>query len=148
MPTCEPVQCDEEDSTGEMRSVASFGKRRRRRSVTSPQDDMLLEQSIQITDKFGFERDSNKSTFDNEAIYLPNDCVCINMAVLFLIVIIFVSTQFVILATWTFICKKRNVSSKLSEQLSVNGSIPSQLACRMDSFYKLYGNNYNHPHRF
>jgi hypothetical protein len=72
MPTCEPVQCDDEEFGGELRSIISYGRKRRsinatsiavsterkRRSVESdgknPADDMLLVQSIQITDKFGF----------------------------------------------------------------------------------------------
>jgi hypothetical protein len=69
MPTCEPVQCDEEDFGGELRSIVSYGRKRRslndtivearrkRRSTEAsknPHDDMLLVQSIQITDKFGF----------------------------------------------------------------------------------------------
>lgn len=68
MPTCEPVQCDEEDFGGELRSIISYGRKRRslndtivgerkRRSTDTgknPHEDMLLVQSIQITDKFGF----------------------------------------------------------------------------------------------
>lgn len=70
MPTCEPVQCDEEDFGGELRSIISFGRKRRSVNVTTtdvitnerkrrsaeknPHEDMLLVQSIQITDKFGF----------------------------------------------------------------------------------------------
>jgi PAN domain len=68
MPTCEPVQCDEEDFGGELRSIISYGRKRRslndtvveerkRRSTDTaknPHEDMLLVQSIHITDKFGF----------------------------------------------------------------------------------------------
>ena len=35
MPTCEPVQCDVLDYTGQTRTVDSYGKRRRRRSADS-----------------------------------------------------------------------------------------------------------------
>jgi hypothetical protein len=66
MPRCEPVQCDENNFGGELRSIISYGRkrrslndtevheRRRRDTLTSPHDDMLLVQSIQINDKFGF----------------------------------------------------------------------------------------------
>lgn len=66
MPTCEPVQCDDEDfGGGELRSIISYGRKRRstndtianirkRRNSETPIDNMLLVQSIQITDKFGF----------------------------------------------------------------------------------------------
>lgn len=149
MATCEPVQCDEEEeSTGELRSVVSFGRRRRRRSTSTAQDDMLLVQSIQITDKFGFERDLNK-TSESEAIYIPNDSVCVNMAGLIVTIIIFVSTQFVIVAAWTFIWQRRKVCNKLSsDQMSVSVSIPSQLSSRTDSLCKLYENGYSHSRRF
>ena len=35
MPTCEPVQCDVLDYTGQTRTVDSYGKRRRRRSANN-----------------------------------------------------------------------------------------------------------------
>lgn len=150
MPTCEPVQCDEEEeSTGELRSVVSFGRRRRRRSAETPQDDMLLVQSIQITDKFGFDREFNKSIIGNEAIYIPNDSVCVNMAGLFVTIIIFFSTQFAIIAAWVFICQRRKLGDKFSsDQMSVSVSIPSQLSTRTDSLCKLYDTGYNHSRRF
>lgn len=150
MPTCEPVQCDEEEeTTGELRSVVSFGRRRRRRSTSVSQDDMLLVQSIQITDKFGFERDFNKSSIGSEAIYIPNDSVCVNMAGLIVTIIIFISAQFAIIAAWTFIWQRRKFSSKLSaDQMSVSVSIPSQLSSRTDSLCKLYDNGYNRARRF
>jgi len=68
MPSCEPVQCDEEDfGGGELRSIISFGRkkrslngttemsqRKRRDTNALPHENLLLVQSIQITDKFGF----------------------------------------------------------------------------------------------
>lgn len=70
VPTCQPVSCDEEDFGGEFRSIISYGRKRRsvsgnytevsvherkrRNAEKNPHEDMLLVQSIQITDKFGF----------------------------------------------------------------------------------------------
>ncbi|KAH8388362.1 hypothetical protein KR093_005132, partial [Drosophila rubida] len=69
MPSCEPVNCQEDEPSGDYKSLMSYGRRRRReasaaqaigaRSVReargkASQEDMLLVQSIQITDKFGF----------------------------------------------------------------------------------------------
>lgn len=66
MPSCEPVQCDEQSFGGELRSIISFGRkkrsindtnlleRKRRNTLMSPHEDLLLVQSIQINDKFGF----------------------------------------------------------------------------------------------
>lgn len=78
MPSCEPVQCDQEDASGELRSIQSFGRRRRRSTSSStPRDDLLLVQSIQITDKFGFNRNksagSARYSDDMSSIYLHSD---------------------------------------------------------------------------
>lgn len=147
MPTCEPVQCD--GTTEEFRSVISFG-RRRRRSASVSQEDMLLVQSIQITDKFGFDSDVNKSRIDNEAVYVPSDSFCINIAGLFFTVVIFISTQFAIMATWTFVCQNRKANKKIcSDQMSaVSVSIPSQFSSRSDSLSKLYENSFSRSHRY
>lgn len=75
MPTCEPVQCDENNFSGELRSIISYGRkrrevndtslveRRRRDTLMSPHEDMLLVQSIQINDKFGFANKQVKPAF-------------------------------------------------------------------------------------
>ncbi|KAH8388537.1 hypothetical protein KR093_009162 [Drosophila rubida] len=81
IPRCEPVICDSEDgASGEQKSLVSFGRRKRsvlngtdggefmvstrqRRDVSpaaaasaaATDDNILLVQSIQITDKFGFQ---------------------------------------------------------------------------------------------
>lgn len=69
MPTCEPVQCEDDELIGELKSLQSYGRKRRSVNATSvasrkrrealtknPHDDMLLVQSIHITDKFGFAK--------------------------------------------------------------------------------------------
>ncbi|XP_044762472.1 uncharacterized protein LOC123319521 [Coccinella septempunctata] len=151
MPTCEPVQCDQEESTGDLRSVISYGKRRRRRS-TDAQDDLLLVQSIQIKDKFGFERDNNSALL-NEAVFLPNEAgVCINMAGLLVACAVFLAAQMSLIAAWTFVWQKRRSSSKLSghDNVSVTMSIPpsAMSSSRTDSLCKLYDSGYSHPRRF
>lgn len=150
MPTCEPVQCDQEETSGELRSVISFGKRRRRRSTSAAHDDMLLVQSIQITDKFGFERDANKTSIGSEAMFLPNDGLCINVGGLIVAATVFLSSQLAIIAAWTFIWQRRRLSSKLSHDgMSVSVSLPSQLSSgRTDSLCKLYDGGYAHSRRF
>lgn len=96
MPTCEPVQCDENNFGGELRSIISYGRKRRslnetnvekrvrRDTLTSPHDDMLLVQSIQINDKFGFAQKhqqpafGNSETIFNAAPETPNGGFCVN----------------------------------------------------------------------
>lgn len=71
MPKCEPVQCDENSYGGELRSIISYGRKRRstndtnslarkRREASFDQEDLLLVQSIQINDKFGFANQQAK----------------------------------------------------------------------------------------
>lgn len=156
MPSCEPVQCDQEESTGELRSVVSFGKRRRRRSVNQPIDDMLLVQSIQITDKFGFEKDMNKtrpspSSIGSETIYLPSSeqGLCINMAGLIVAATVFLAAQLIIIALWTFFWQRRRLSKYHNDAMSVSVSLPSVLSSgRTDSLCKLYDTGYIHSRRF
>ncbi|CAH1134466.1 unnamed protein product [Ceutorhynchus assimilis] len=149
MPSCEPVQCDQEESTGELRSVISYGKRRRRRSTGQSQEDLLLVQSIQITDKFGFDKDANKTHLGSEAVFITNDGgngLCINAAGLMLAAILFLAVQMSIIAAWTFVWQRRKLNDKLYQETM---SIPSQLSVsRTDSLCKLYENSYTHSRRF
>lgn len=98
MPTCEPVQCDENNFGGELRSIISYGRKRRalndtsiverkrRDTLTSPHDDMLLVQSIHINDKFGFasKQKQDKPAFGNsETVFFassetPDGGFCVN----------------------------------------------------------------------
>ncbi|KAK4881211.1 hypothetical protein RN001_004530, partial [Aquatica leii] len=141
MPVCEPIQCDqEEESTGDLRSVISYGKRRRRRSTSETNDDMILVQSIQITDKFGFERDMNNSrSVGSEAVYIPSNepGLCVNMAGLIVAGTVFLAAQLAVIAVWTFIWQRRRIGHKLhSDAMSVSVSLPSGLSGnRTDSLY-------------
>ncbi|KAF5289182.1 hypothetical protein FQR65_LT00068 [Abscondita terminalis] len=154
MPVCEPIQCDqEEESTGELRSVISYGKRRRRRSTSEANDDMILVQSIQITDKFGFERDMNNSrSIGSEAVYIPSNepGLCVNMAGLIVAGTVFLAAQLAVIAAWTFIWQRRRLGHKLhSDSMSVSVSLPSGLSGnRTDSLCKLYDAGYAHSRRF
>jgi PAN domain len=85
-PTCEPVQCDDSNFGGELRSIISFGRkkrsanessiieRKRRDALTNPHEDLLLVQSITISDKFGFAQKQQdlavKPTYgDSETVF-------------------------------------------------------------------------------
>lgn len=94
MPTCEPVQCDDDDfggNGGDLRSLMSYGRKkrsingtehsRRRRKVDgmeSPLEEMLLVQTIQINDKFGFankqtqSKPSNTNDKNSETVFFVN----------------------------------------------------------------------------
>lgn len=66
IPSCEPVQCDDENYGSEARSIASYGRKKRSANESYPLNDdksqtnsvsssMMLVQAIEINDKFGFE---------------------------------------------------------------------------------------------
>ena len=158
MPSCEPVQCDQEETTGELRSVISYGRRRRRRSASPSQlrEDLLLVQSIQITDKFGFEqRDPAKgglpggnSTLSREGIFAEVDDgatatsglmgVCMNLGEAIVAGTVFLVAQIAIIAAWTFTWQRRRQILKHQEALSVSVSVPGMHSGRADSLCKLY----------
>lgn len=153
MPKCEPVQCDQDEvSTGELRSVISYGKRRRRRSTSDSNDDMILVQSIQITDKFGFERENTTKSIENDAIYITSNesSYCVNMAGLIVAAAVFLAAQLAVIAAWTYIWQKRKLDQKLhSDSMSVSVSMPSGLSSgRTDSLCKLYDVGYVNSRRF
>ncbi|KFM64707.1 hypothetical protein X975_00719, partial [Stegodyphus mimosarum] len=69
LPSCEPVECSVQ-SHGQTRDFMSMGRRKRRGASSYnvspygvgsvgrvPDDDMVVVQTIQITDKFGFEKE-------------------------------------------------------------------------------------------
>lgn len=153
MPSCEPVQCDqEEESTGELRSVISFGRRRRRRSASPSQmrEDLLLVQSIQITDKFGFEqrdpsKSGNSSIFSSEIDESGSSTttaglmgVCLNLGEAIAFGTVFLVAQIAIIAAWTFTWQRRRQILKHQEALSVSVSVPGMHTGRADSLCKLY----------
>lgn len=153
MPTCEPVQCDQEESTGELRSVISFGRRRRRRSTSSQaREDLLLVQSIQITDKFGFERDGKPSNMNTtrDSNFIESEDVssgfmgsCINLGEAIVAGTVFLVAQIAIIAAWTFTWQRRRQILKHQEALSVSVSVPGMHSGRADSLCKLYDAGYS-----
>lgn len=153
MPSCEPVQCDQEESTGELRSVISYGRRRRRSASPSQvREDLLLVQSIQITDKFGFEQrdpksasSSGNSTSGREGVFAEVEeatsglmGVCMNLGEAIVAGTVFLVAQIAIIAAWTFTWQRRRQILKHQEALSVSVSVPGMHAGRADSLCKLY----------
>lgn len=163
MPTCEPVQCDQEDASGELRSVHSFGKRRRRRSahkngVTSQEgrDDLLLVQSIQITDKFGFgaQRASPEMRPADEAADYGGvrhqdfgaagiDGLCVNLFGVVISCLVFLAVQVAVLVAWAYVWNRKrhhhSAMDKYQDGMSVSMSVP---VGRTDSMCKLYETGY------
>jgi len=149
MPTCEPVQCDQEDASGELRSVNSFGRRRRRRnagttsltSSTDPKQDLLLVQSIQITDKFGFNKRNGTQFEEPSTMFMASsesqNGFCLNLAGLIISSVVFLAVQMSIIVAWVFVWSRKR-QSKLYHDSTSSISVPA----RTDSLCKLYDTGY------
>ena len=141
MPTCEPVQCDQEDVSGELRSVHSFGRRRRRRRSTEPREDLLLVQSIQITDKFGFNKhgqqqrhqqaEGNATSYaGGEAVYVHQteedsfENFCVNIFGIVISCLIFLAVQIAVIIAWTYVWQRNKTTLKESHQYINDGKCP------------------------
>ncbi|EDV94706.1 GH18127 [Drosophila grimshawi] len=144
MPSCEPVKCQQDDIIEEFRSPLSYGRRRREIHATSSvvghqlrrtsrearaglvesqpsQEDMLLVQSIQITEKFGFGKreqlqqhtntntNTVKDNYDN-AFILNNRATdyCINGIGFIVAATIFFIAQFIVIAICSFLYRRRD----------------------------------------
>ena len=57
LPACEPIKCSVPGMDGRTSEVHSYGKRRRKREA----DEVLVVQSLSVSDKFGFQRSQRKS---------------------------------------------------------------------------------------
>ncbi|KAL1115832.1 hypothetical protein AAG570_006122 [Ranatra chinensis] len=147
MPTCDPVQCDTEDASGELRSVNSFGKRRRRRSSSS-REDLLLVQTIQITDKFGFNgakpRHNSSADFlggEPSTVYMPSQPdtgFCLNLAGVIIAGVVFIAVQLAVVVAWTVVWQRKRSGSKLYSDGTSSISAPG----RTDSLCKIYEAGY------
>ena len=52
MPTCEPVECTNENYYGEPQSVSSYGRKKRSLATVQRQDKTLVTNSFVVMDKF------------------------------------------------------------------------------------------------
>ncbi|XP_067124727.1 uncharacterized protein [Centruroides vittatus] len=117
LPNCQPAKCTVRNF-GLSRELDSFGRKRRRRSTD---EELVVVQSIQITDKFGFERNERKLTdFDSkqENSY-PDEIVtedknegCINTIGLVVSCTCFLLAQFALILAWIVLwTRKKNKTS-------------------------------------
>ncbi|BES92750.1 Hypothetical protein NTJ_05559 [Nesidiocoris tenuis] len=151
MPTCEPVQCDQEDASGELRSVNSFGRRRRRRSAgttsvstsgSDPKQDLLLVQSIQITDKFGFNKRNGTQFEEPSTLFMDvsegQSGFCLNLAGLIISSVVFLAVQMSVIVAWVFVWSRKRQTKHYHHDSSSSISVPA----RTDSLCKLYDTGY------
>ncbi|XP_064072532.1 uncharacterized protein LOC113392897 [Vanessa tameamea] len=137
MPTCEPVICD--GGPNELRSVMSYGRRKRRSTPAAPTDDMLLVQTIQITDKFGFDKQKMKNVTEDAVFIRETDVTCVNASGAMLAAAAFIAAQLVVLAAWTCSWQRRRAAAKAAELLP-GPNAPSALC-------KVYDASFSRAHQ-
>eukprot|EP00095_Tigriopus_kingsejongensis_P012749 maker-scaffold30_size591359-snap-gene-1.15 protein:Tk12749 transcript:maker-scaffold30_size591359-snap-gene-1.15-mRNA-1 annotation:"hypothetical protein DAPPUDRAFT_214208" len=139
MPTCEPVQCEILDYTGQNRGVESYGRKKRwlstledtfqsrRRRNTPEAEEVLVVQTIQILDKMGKRKQARtsppKGFFPNQFNVTEHEEIfdhvgisnsrCLLDSTLMVSGIAFVVVQLFLLFLWTLLLrKKRNLQAK------------------------------------
>ncbi|CAH2040521.1 unnamed protein product, partial [Iphiclides podalirius] len=137
MPTCEPVQCD--GGPNELRSIMSYGRRKRRSTPASPTEKMLLVQNIQVTDKFGFDKQRAKNTTEDSVYVRESETTCVNAAGAMLAAAAFLAAQLVVLAAWTCSWQRRRAAAKAAELLP-GPNAPSALC-------KVYDPSFSRAHQ-
>ena len=61
LPACDPIKCSVSGVDGRTSEVHSFGRRRKREA-----DEVMVVQSLSVTDKFGFQRSQRKLDLNEE----------------------------------------------------------------------------------
>lgn len=116
LPVCEPVECDVQDYLGYQRKIESLGRRKRR---DTSDKNMLVAQTIRITDKFVVpaETPALKSRTDStvsEVAILNADSTssiqappCLNTLGILMAGALFLIAQVVLIGAWAFIWQKK-----------------------------------------
>ncbi|GFT62934.1 uncharacterized protein NPIL_557171 [Nephila pilipes] len=132
LPNCEPVDCSLK-SHGQTRDFSSMGKRRRRSASpygneprVADKDDVVVVQTIQITDKFGFEKQdklAQKRGRDDITEELKKESTCVNLVGLIVASSMFLVAQLLLILAWAILWQRRK-RSKLDDD-STHGSTRS-----------------------
>lgn len=107
-PTCAPVECVMPGFDGGLTRSTSMGKRRRRRRDV-PESDIMLAQSVRITDKFVFEEEPSQ---EEGRAMIYQDCQSSFTAVV-VAGALFLLAQVVILIVWSYQGHKKRAGKHL-----------------------------------
>ncbi|KAF8763871.1 hypothetical protein HNY73_022006 [Argiope bruennichi] len=109
----EIADCSVRSFDGVSQRLTSFGKKRRKRSSVE-EDELVVVQTIHITDKFGFDRESRRmdNYLDEHDKFSRDETVssnptCLNMAGLVISCSLFLVAQLVVLLAWAFVWHRR-----------------------------------------
>ncbi|XP_063244254.1 uncharacterized protein LOC134543273 [Bacillus rossius redtenbacheri] len=157
MHACEPVDCSLEDPAGELRSVASLGRRRRRRAAPEGSADMLLVQAIRITDKFGFDPqqqqrgggggggwNTSSAAAGGSAVFeaAPAPASCFSAPAVAAAGAAFLAAELAVLLAWGLTWRRRRRELKCGGGGSLGAASMGAAALSSDSLSKLYDSGF------
>ncbi|KAK8399758.1 hypothetical protein O3P69_003649 [Scylla paramamosain] len=105
LPHCEPVQCHAPGFDGFSRSSDSFGKRKRREVQEA---DVLVVQSVHITDKFEFPAEQRQ---ENVSVEAQGSCSSFTGVVV--AGALFLAAQLVMLMAWSYLWHKKRATKQI-----------------------------------
>ncbi|KAG8193928.1 hypothetical protein JTE90_011481 [Oedothorax gibbosus] len=128
LPNCEPVECSVK-SHGQSRDFLSMGRRRRKRSYSlsvgdaDNNEEVVVVQSIQITDKFGFQKQDRMAEHDRDHVKdtLPKEG-CVNLVGLVVASSMFLVAQLLLIMAWAILWQRRkNRANKHDDNSTSSG---------------------------
>ncbi|XP_042903119.1 uncharacterized protein [Parasteatoda tepidariorum] len=137
LPNCEPVQCSVK-SHGQTRDFISMG--RRKRSASAPygvgnvghatdKDEMVVVQTIQITDKFGFQKEDklpHRRGRDENSEEIKKDSNCVNLVGLIVASSMFLVAQLLLILAWAIMWQRRRKNKMDNDSTTSTRSFASQ----------------------
>ncbi|XP_055949587.1 uncharacterized protein LOC129983909 [Argiope bruennichi] len=132
LPNCEPVDCSVK-AHGQTRDFSSMGRRKRRGTApygmgnvgrVAEKDDVVVVQTIQITDKFGFEKQdkmAHKRGRDDISEELKKESTCVNLVGLIVASSMFLVAQLLLILAWAILWQRRR-RSKLDDDSTTHST--------------------------
>ncbi|KAG8201943.1 hypothetical protein JTE90_027419 [Oedothorax gibbosus] len=137
LPACEPADCSVRSFDGVSQKMTSFGKRKKR---SVEEDEVVVVQTIHITDKFGFDRqgrrtdDGHSSNYGEEGSSETSGSTCMNLAGLVISCSLFLVAQLAVLLAWAFVWHRKTCSrAKGIDRKETSRSIDMIYSNRRDS---------------
>ncbi|CAG2107679.1 unnamed protein product, partial [Medioppia subpectinata] len=145
LPSCEPIKCNINGADGRTSEVHSYGKRRRKREA----DEVLVVQSLSVSDKLGFQRSQRKNDANEENVSFMKDekvmeiNTCKNIFSITLIALTFILAQTILIVIFACLW-----SAKRRERVLANREWPqSHLISNENSYPSVCSNEFMYPAR-
>lgn len=122
---CEPVKCDVRTHDNMIRTLDSYG-RRRKRSIAEDalgfnngtEEELIVMQTIKIIDSFHSNKTKKRNKLENlESWEWSTETECTSLFTIIIICSLFLIGQLLIICIFTFIWSKKNSKSQYKRQL-------------------------------